>query len=400
MPESKKSASSPRGKAVKKKAGNSAPARAKTGSASGRDSFPKRKLRAAVVGLGDISRLHMPGYMDNPDCELFAVCDCAEEKVCACVDCWSPRKHYADFKELLADPSIDIVEILTPHHLHCEMVIAAANAGKHVSVQKPMCNSLTEADRMIEAARRNGVMLKVFENFVFYPPYVKAKELVAAGEIGEPLTVRFKLGTCMFGSRYYPLSVELWHMLEVEKGMGQAIFDDGYHKLSQAVDLIGDIDVVRGWVDRSFAYADMPGALMWRYKNSDCLGVFDLGLSPNLYNKSNYFSADERIDITGSKGSISITRCSAQMLDAPALTLVKGGRRILFDDIRADWQDSFADSTRHFAKCVRFGGEPLLTGERGKKIVQFAYACIIAGKTRGEIRPDDLTDDVIAELNK
>jgi predicted dehydrogenase len=360
----------------------------------------RRKLKAAIVGVGDISMMHRPGYVDNPDCELYAICDCNAEKLELHAKEWQPRKTYCDYKEMLADPEIDIVEILTPHSCHKEMVVAACEAGKNVSVQKPMCVTIGEADAMIAAARRTGVKFKVFENFVFYPPYVKAKELIAAGEIGEPLSVRFKLGTCMFGSRYYPLSVELWHMLEVEKGMGQAIFDDGYHKLSQAIDLLGDIKAVRGWVDRSFAYADMPGVLIWRYKDSDCLGVFDLGLSPNLYNKSKYFAADERIDITGSRGSISITRCSAQMLDAPALTLVKGGKRTMFDDIRADWQDSFSDSTRHFVKCVLNDSEPHLTGERGKKIVQFAYACIIAGKTGGEVRPDDVTDEMVKEHNQ
>jgi predicted dehydrogenase len=359
----------------------------------------KRKLRAALAGVGDISMMHRPGYVDNPDAELYAVCDIDEQKLRRHQREWNVPKAYTDYKELLADPDVDIVEILTPHHCHCGMVVAAAAAGKNVSVQKPMCNTLREADEMIEAARGAGVKLKIFENFVFYPPYVKAKELIEAGEIGEPLAVRFKLGTCMFGSRYYPLSVELWHLLEVEKGMGQAIFDDGYHKLSQAIDLFGDIGVVRGWVDRSFAYADMPGLLMWRYKDSDCLGTFDLGLSPNLYNKSKYFPADERIDITGTRGSIAITRCSAQMLDAPALTLVRDGRRILFDDLRADWLDSFVDSTRHFVKCVLDDGEPHLTAERGKKIVQFAYACIIAGRTGEEIRPEEITDSVILEQN-
>lgn len=359
----------------------------------------RRKLRAAFIGVGDISMMHQPGYVGNPDAELYAICDSDEEKLRRRQAEWGVPHIFTDYRQMLADPEIDLVEILTPHHCHCCMAADAARAGKHVSVQKPMCNTLAEADVMIAAAREAGVKLKIFENFVFYPPFVKAKELIAAGEIGEPLSVRFKLGTCMFGSRYYPLSVEWWHLLEVEKGMGQAIFDDGYHKLSQAIDLFGDIEVVRGWVDRSFAYADMPGLLIWRYKGSDALGAFDLGISPNLYNKSKYFAADERIDITGSRGSISITRCSAQMLDAPALTLVKDGRRVLFDDIRADWLDSFVDSSRDFVRCIIEDRTPSLTGERGKKIVQFAYACIIAGKTGDEIRPDEITDDYISERN-
>lgn len=358
-----------------------------------------RKIKAALAGVGDISMMHHPGYSDNPDGELYALCDPNEELLARRAAEWGIQKTYRSYQELLADPDVDLVEILTPHHLHADMVVAAAEAGKHVSVQKPMCTSMAEADRMIAAAKKNNIIFKVFENFVFYPPYMKAKELIAAGEIGEMLTVRFKLGTSMFGGRYYPLSVELWHLLEVEKGMGQAIFDDGYHKLSQAIDIVSDIDSVKGWVDRSLAYADMPGVLIWKYKNSDCLGTFDLGLSLNLYNKSKYFTADERIDITGTKGAISISRCSAQFIDSPALVLTKNGRRTMFDDIRSDMLDSFIDSTKHFVKCVKNDTEPHLTGERGKKIVQFAYACILAGKTGDEVRPDDINDDVIKTLS-
>lgn len=365
-----------------------------------KDTGSKKRLKAALAGVGDISMMHQPGYADNPDCELYAICDPDPARLAARQAQWNVPKAYTNYYDLLADPDVDLVEVLTPHHLHCGMVEAAAEAGKHVSVQKPMCISIHEADRMIQATRKAGVLFKVFENFVFYPPYAKARELIAEGEIGEPLTVRFKLGTSMLGSRPYPLSVELWHLLEVEKGMGQAVFDDGYHKLSQAIDLFGDIKTVRGWVDRSFAFADMPGLLMWRYKKSDIIGIFDLGLSPNLYNRSKYFSADERIDITGTKGALSITRCTAQLMDAPALVLQKRGRRILFDDLRADWQDSFSDSTRHFAQCVKNGGKPLLTGERGKKVIQFAFACIIAGKTRSEVRPDHVTDEFIQEFNR
>ena len=75
----------------------------------------------------------------------------------------------------------NLVEVLLPHHLHLEAALAALAAGKAVSVQKPMCTTLADADRLIDAAGQAGRPLRVFENFVFYPPVAKAKSLVDEG---------------------------------------------------------------------------------------------------------------------------------------------------------------------------------------------------------------------------
>lgn len=354
-------------------------------------SSKKSRLKAGIIGVGDISMMHAPAYSGFDRAELYAIADINEGLLEQRKNEWGPAKCFTDYRDLLADPEIDFVEIITPHHLHKPMVLDAARAGKHVSVQKPMSVSVREADEMIHAAEQAGIKFKVFENFVFYPPYVKAKELLDAGEIGEPLSIRFKLGTGLFGmSRAYPVTVELWHLLEVEKGMGQAVFDDGYHKLSLAIHLIGPIECVRGWIDRSFAFVDMPAMLMWRYKNSGCLGYFDTAFSPSMYIQSKYFSADERVDITGSRGWISVSRCTAKLLDVPALVMYRDGKRYLFDALRTDWLDSFVDSGRHFVDCILEDKEPVLTGRRGKEVLQFAFACIAASRERCEVRPDEI----------
>jgi len=354
----------------------------------------KRTLKAGMIGVGDISMMHRPAYVDNPNAKLVALCDTDERQLSARMKAWGVPWGTTDYRQLLASQEIDLVEVLVPHHVHKEIVVAAARAGKHVSVQKPMCVRISEADEMIEACREAGVKFKVFENFVFYPPHVLAKELLDAGEIGEPLTIRFKLGTGLFGmQRHYSLIVELWHLLEVEKGMGQAVFDDGYHKLSLAVHFIGEVDRVQSFLDRSFAYVDMPGVISWRYKNSPCLGYMDLAFQPNLYIESKYFPPDERVEITGTQGRLIMTRCTAKLLDTAPLIMIKDGKRYLFDDLRADWMDSFVDSGKHFVDCILQDTEPLLTGERGRHLLQFAYAAIRAAKTGEERRPDDITDE-------
>ena len=151
------------------------------------------KIKVCIVGVGRIASLNVLGYMDNPDAEIYAVSSRSEEKGRKAAEEWGAQKVYTDYDEMLKDPGIDLVDLLVPHNLHYEMAVKACLAGKHVSVQKPMAMNLEEADRMIRAAKEAGVKLKIYENFIFYPPYVKAKELIDQGVIGEPITMRYKM---------------------------------------------------------------------------------------------------------------------------------------------------------------------------------------------------------------
>ena len=355
----------------------------------------RQKLKTAMLGVGDITFLHYPAYEDYEHAELALLCDLDETLLKERAEQWGIDKITTDFNKVLNDPDIDIIEINTPHHMHKKHVIEALQAGKHVACQKPIATSVSDAAAMVAASKRSTGRFRVLENFVFYPPYVMAKELIDAGEIGDPLTIRFKLGTGLFGSRWVPLKSELWHMAESEKGMGQAVFDDGYHKLSLAMFFFGDIEEVQGYIDRSFKYADAPAQLMWRYKNTEVLGSFDIALSLNLYTHSKYFPADERVTITGTRGIIQLTRCTAQIMNEPAMILYRDGKRYMFDDLETDWQSSFTAGIRDFPLAIKEGRETLLTGERAADIVSFAYALIIAAKKGEAVRPDTVSDEMV-----
>src|SRR3990170_5906953 len=140
--------------------------------------FDMSGVRVGLVGRGRIADLHILGYRDNPRAKVVAVCDAVAETAERRAREWGVERWCTDYREMLADPALDALELLTPHHLHAEMTVAALEAGKHVSVQKPMALNLAEADAMIEAAERSGRSLRVFENYRFYPPYVRAKELL------------------------------------------------------------------------------------------------------------------------------------------------------------------------------------------------------------------------------
>ena len=124
------------------------------------------KLNIGIIGCGLISTLHAAGYRDNPRVRLHAICDLDEQLVAARKEEWRVEKTFTDYRELLADPAVDAVEIITPHKLHEQITIDALDAKKHVALQKPMTTSLESADRMVAHAKKSGLVFKVTDNYV------------------------------------------------------------------------------------------------------------------------------------------------------------------------------------------------------------------------------------------
>lgn len=152
------------------------------------------KVRVAVVGCGSISKYrHIPDYAANKNVELVAFVDPVIERAEKYAE-QHGGKAFADFETMLAEVKPDAVSVCTPNALHAPMSIAAANAGAHVLVEKPMAVSDEEAEAMIEASKKNGVHLMVGHNQRFMPPHVKAKQILQSGVLGQVLTFRTSFG--------------------------------------------------------------------------------------------------------------------------------------------------------------------------------------------------------------
>ncbi len=202
-------------------------------------------IRVAIVGCGRISDLHQLGYRGRDDAKIVAVCDTNKSQAKKKAKEWQVEKVYTRFEDVLEDREVDAVELLTPHHLHCPMTVQAAQAGKHISVQKPMALSAAEADEMIAAANKAGVILRVYETFVFYPPAVRAKQMIDAGEIGEIRAIRMHVSTGTADSSWkVPLSSWVWRLNEKQCGGGPLVFDHGYHLFSLGYYLGGPVEKV------------------------------------------------------------------------------------------------------------------------------------------------------------
>ena len=136
-----------------------------------------KKVRVGLVGLGFSGSLHADAYAAIKDkAELVAVCDTDKERAEMMACCYG-AKAYTDFKKMLQEEKLDAIDLCVPHHLHSEFVITAANAKKHVIVEKPIATTIVETKKMIDATRKAKVKFMVAEDQVHLPAHRLAKEL-------------------------------------------------------------------------------------------------------------------------------------------------------------------------------------------------------------------------------
>ena len=361
------------------------------------------KFRVGIIGTGRIADMHYLGYKGNPKAEVYALCDADQTILQGRASEWGVEKTYQDYRRLLEDPAVDAVEVITPHHLHAEMAIAALEAGKHVSVQKPMALNIAEADAMIRAANRSGKLLRVIENYRYYQPFTKAKEIIDAGDIGEPLSIRIKSvsGTAPDGWEVPDRSHE-WRSDPSRSGEGSVLFDHGYHIWSIAMYFLGEVERVFSYIGRTKvvshyevqpgSFLDSPAMVTWKYAGSDTYGACEAVHSEGLMVQSRYYPVDVGLEITGSRGVLLVNHGpNGRMFEKPAVEVYRDGVTKSFSDLDTDYADSFARAVGDFLDAIQGGRESDLTGPDAREVLRFSLAILLSGRERREVRVDEVT---------
>src|SRR5580698_9130464 len=357
------------------------------------------RVRLGVVGAGNIAAMNVRGYVEDPRCDVVAVCDTDEEVGKRAAKEWGAERFYAQLADLLGDDAVDAVEILTPTHLHHDHVIAALEAGKHVSVQKPVANSVEDAMEMQAVAERTGRVLRVSECFVHYPPLELAKKLVADGAIGKPTSLRIRTLVGQTDSAFQAaLRPEGYGWRLDKRSPGGHLFDDMVHKYAMALWLLDlDITAVQAVVRRRDLFFE-PCAVIFEYEDPEVLGMMEVQYAPKLYMRSSYYGADEFFEITGDEGQIWVTRATGEMLDLAPVMLFTGTSHELktteFTDVDADWGAGFVRSSRHFVDSLLGGPTPSMTPESAAKVLQLCFAVYQASEIGGPVDPRTITGSV------
>lgn len=211
-----------------------------------------RELKVGIIGWGFMGRTHAFGcqtipfyYSDLPFIpKLHAVCTRRESQAAEAQQLHGFRYAATDYRQLLADPDIDVVSICTPNNLHKDMVIEALRAGKHIYCEKPLTVSSAEAQTIAaalkEAQRRQPVHTQMVHQYRFYPATLKAKQLIDTGRIGRVLSFRAEY---LHSGSVDPEKPIGWKQ-DRRIGGGGVLFDLGSHLLDLFYHFMGPVAAV------------------------------------------------------------------------------------------------------------------------------------------------------------
>jgi phthalate 4,5-cis-dihydrodiol dehydrogenase len=188
-------------------------------------------IGVGIIGAGHFGAVHAKAMAEVEGLHLVASCR-EDQAAAARFAAEHGGSAYGDWRALLADPKVDAVVIATPHHLHEEISIAAAEAGKHILLEKPMAPTTRACDAINAAVSKAGVQLMVGHVMHFALPCIKAKEILDAGVIGKPV-----LGSSWMIKLWMESNRRDWHM-KTASGGGM-LMTAGIHALDRLVWLMG-----------------------------------------------------------------------------------------------------------------------------------------------------------------
>ena len=142
------------------------------------------KVRVGLIGGGFVSNLHAEAFEEVAEAELVAACAVEQKQADEFARKWKIPFATADYRKILDRKDVDAVVIGVPNHLHHEIVVAAAKAGKHVVLEKPLAHTYADGQEMVNACKKK-VKFGYAETICFSPKYVRAKRLVEEGAIGK-----------------------------------------------------------------------------------------------------------------------------------------------------------------------------------------------------------------------
>ncbi|HXH22562.1 MAG TPA: Gfo/Idh/MocA family oxidoreductase [Dehalococcoidia bacterium] len=333
-------------------------------------------LRIGVIGAGLIAtRAHLPAYAACEDARVVAIASGRVDRARETAAQFGVPRIHERWQDLIADPAVDAVDICAPNHLHAEMAVAAARAGKHVLVEKPMALSLAEADAMIEAAGATGVTLMVAHNLRFVPVYRQVKRVIADGEIGRPLAAR---GVFMHAGPDEFWGAEsdwFWD----ERAGGGSLLDMGVHM----------IDLMRWFFDEPVIEVMAMTSRILRPTPFDDNAIVLMRFAGGaIASVQSSWSArpepDRQVTVHGEKGYVAMGRTPAE----PLYAKVKEGDSVRHYVPDAPLPGLDQNPIAHFVRCVLSRETPLTSGKEGRRTLAVTLAAYQSARSGQSVKLD------------
>lgn len=333
------------------------------------------RLRVAVAGTGLIATVkHLPALRNLSDLvEICAVCDLNVEQAKAAVAHLPGTRVYGDLAELLAKEKPDIVDICTPPKLHASMALQCLEAGAHLLIEKPLCQTVEECDRIMESAQRLQRKICVAHSDLFYPSFTRARKLVARGDIGTLQGMRIHLST---PTDYITSKPKHWaHALP-----GGVFGESGPHVVYMTLAYINPIVQVRASARKMLK--DYPWSPYEDYR-LELVGQ-NITCSASLVYTTRHWGAD--VELWGTDGMIRIDLESQTLIHrrrhalkaipvglsalGEAAQIVTSGVTSAFARVTRRYVQSHQELLKAFVQAIRSGQESPVPPEEGRESIR------------------------------
>lgn len=330
----------------------------------------KNPVNVGLIGSQFISTIHAEAIQQCSQAQLMAVASPTPGNAENFAKRFNITHSFTDYKELLELPEIDMIIVGVPNDLHCQVVLDAAAAGKHIVIEKPFCLNLAEADKMIAACGEHRVKLMYAEELCFAPKYVRLKELLDSGALGQPTLIK------QSEKHDGPHASHFW---DVERSGGGVTMDMGCHAIEFFRWMLGRPPI-------KSVYAHMSTSLHGDKTRGDDNAILILEFEGGVtcvaeesWTKPG--GMDDRAEIHGTGGVAyadllhgnAIETYSKEGYDyaVEKAGATKGWSFTIYEEA---WNYGFHAEMKHFVDCVQNDKTPLVTGEDARAVLEVIFA--------------------------
>jgi predicted dehydrogenase len=330
----------------------------------------KDKVRVGLVGSGFICAIHADALKRCADAQVVAVMSPTKGKAEAFAQRQGISQHFTDYDKFLEMDGLDLVVIGAPNDVHCDLTVKAAAAGKHIVLEKPMCLNLAEADRMVDACRKAKVKLMYAEELCFAPKYVRLKQLLDSGALGDAVLIK------QSEKHDGPHAPHFW---DVNRAGGGVTMDMGCHAIEFFRWVLGRPPI-------KSVYAQMGTHVHGNKTRGEDNAILILEFANGVTaiaeeSWTKLGGMDDRAEIHGSKGVAYADLLHGNAIETYSATgydyaVEKAGSTVgwsftIYEEI---WNYGYVDEMAHFVQCVKYDKQPLVTGDEARVVMEVLFA--------------------------